>query len=296
MTMRGTGMILVVTGATALPRVITAQAATPASRPPAQECATPRPEWIWCDDFEQDRLRRYFEYDDVSRSFARASGVGVGGSYGMRARFSPGQVSAGSLHLAFGKVPDAYFRPVDAGTARYRELYWRFYVRYQRGWVGGVGYKLTRAMIFTSSTWAEGAVAHLWGGDAPDTNYLQLDPVSGTDPLGNVLSTKYNDFARFHWLGKKRGATPLGDAGHVGRWYCVEVHAKLNDPMRSDGVFEYWVNGDLDAREEGLNFAGTLTTYGINAVFFENYWNTGAPAAQERDLDNIVVSMQRIGC
>ena len=214
----------------------------------------------------------------------------------MRARFSPGQVSAGSLHLAFGKVPDAYFRPVDAGTARYRELYWRFYVRYQRGWVGGVGYKLTRAMIFTSSTWAEGAVAHLWGGDAPDTNYLQLDPVSGTDPLGNVLSTKYNDFARFHWLGKKRGATPLGDAGHVGRWYCVEVHAKLNDPMRSDGVFEYWVNGDLDAREEGLNFAGTLTTYGINAVFFENYWNTGAPAAQERDLDNIVVSIQRIGC
>src|SRR5436853_7258976 len=94
--------------------------------PPAgnlSECAAPRPEWIWCDDFEQDRLPRYFEYDDASRSFARATGVGVGGSYGMRARFSPGQVSAGSLHLAFGKVPDAYFRPVDAGTARYRELY-----------------------------------------------------------------------------------------------------------------------------------------------------------------------------
>jgi len=31
-------------------------------------------------------------------------------------------------------------------------------------------------------------------------------------------------------------------------------------------------------------------------VFFENYWNDGAPAAQERDLDNIVVSTERIGC
>jgi len=31
-------------------------------------------------------------------------------------------------------------------------------------------------------------------------------------------------------------------------------------------------------------------------VFFENYWNTGSPAAQERYLDDIVVSTRRIGC
>ena len=52
----------------------------------------------------------------------------------------------------------------------------------------------------------------------------------------------------------------------------------------------------LDAQRTGLNFVGSYDAYGINALFFENYWNTGAPAAQERDLDNIVVSMQRIGC
>ena len=290
--------VLAVIGAAVVwPTCGMAQGAPPAGAAPVvKECAAPRRDWIWCDDFEQDRLRQYFEYDDASRSFVRATGVGVGGSFGMRARFTPGQVSAGSLHLAFGKVPDAYFHPVDAGTAKYRELYWRFYVRYQPGWVGGVGYKLTRAMIFTSSTWAEAMVAHLWGGDAPDTNYLQLDPVSGTDPLGNVQSAKYNDFARFHWLGKHRGATPLGDAAHVGRWYCIEAHARLNDPGRPNGAFEYWVNGELDARKEALNFVADFTAYGINAVFFENYWNTGAPATEERDFDNIVVSTQRIGC
>src|SRR5207302_844342 len=206
-----------------------AQGAPPAGAAPVvKECANPRREWIWCDDFEQDRLRQYFEYEDVSGRFARVAGVGVKGSFGMRARFARGETSAGSLHLAVGKVPDKYFRPVDAGTTTYRELYWRLYVRYQPGWTGGVGYKLTRAMSFTSSSWSEAMVAHLWGGDPPDTNYLQLDPVSGTDPLGHVLSTKYNDFARFHWLGRKRGTMPLGDAAHVGQWYCVEVHARLN--------------------------------------------------------------------
>ena len=285
-------MIIFVTGMTSRASRAGAQAAPRA----ANECATPHREWIWCDDFEEDRLQQYFEYDEASGSFVRAAGAGVQGSFGMRARFTRGQTSVGSLHLAMGKVPDKYFRPVDAGTAIYRDLYWRLYVRYQPGWVGGVGAKLTRAMSFTNSTWAEAMVAHLWGGDPPDTNYLQLDPVSGTDPSGNVRPAKYNDFARFRWLGKKRGATPLADPSRVGQWWCVEAHARLNDPGQANGVFEFWVNGDLSAREEGLNFVGTFTTYGINAVFFENYWNGGAPATQERYLDNIVVSTLRIGC
>ena len=290
MTRRAATVSLGIAAAALRPAPATAQAAR------ANECATPHREWIWCDDFEQDRLRQYFEYEDVSGRFTRAAGVGVEGSFGMRARFARGEMSAGSLHLAFGKVPDKYFRPVDGGSAKYRELYWRLYVRYQPGWIGGVGYKLTRAMSFTNANWAEAMVAHLWGGDAPDTNYLQLDPVSGTDALGHVQPTKYNDFTRFRWLGRKRGPLPLGDAAHVGQWYCVEVHARLNDPGRADGVFEFWVNRELQAREDALNFVGAFTEFGINAVFFENYWNEGAPAAQERYLDNIVVSTQRIGC
>lgn len=301
MTRPATALVLALAGATAsLP--IGAMVGRPAAqsrssgKPLVNECASPQPGWIWCDDFEQDRLHKYFEYDSASGSFMRAAGAGVDGSFGMRARFSRGQVSAGSLHLAIGKAPDAYFRPVDAGTAKYRDVYWRLYVRYQPGWVGGVGYKLTRAASFTSSNWAEAMIAHLWGGDAPDTNYLQLDPVSGTDGGGNVRPTKYNDFTRFRWLGKRRGTTPLGDAAHVGTWHCVETHARLNDPGAADGVFEFWIDGDLQARESSLDFVDTFTTYGINAIFFENYWNPGAPADQERDIDNIVVSTQRIGC
>ena len=35
---------------------------------------------------------------------------------------------------------------------------------------------------------------------------------------------------------------------HVGKWYCIEAHAPLNDPGRANGVFELWINGGLEAR------------------------------------------------
>lgn len=281
--------VLLVTGAAARPGT----RAVPAR---ASECATPAAGWIWCDDFEQDRLRQYFEYDTGDSSFVRAPGVGVTGSYGMRVRFKQGQVEAGALHLAFGKVPDPYFRPVDAGTAVYHDVYWRLYVRTQPGWIGGAGYKLTRAISFATPKWAQAMIAHLWGGDHPDTTRLQLDPVRGTDGLGGLRTAGYNDFGHFTWLGRRLGTTPLFDASHVGRWYCVEAHATLNETGLSNGLFEFWVNGNLEARATGLNFVGAFRDYGINAVFFENYWNHGAPVAEERYFDNVVVSTQRIGC
>src|SRR5947209_5886031 len=166
----------------------------------ANECATPTPGWIWCDDFEQDRLSRYTFWDHPE-SFQRVAGVGVGGSYGMRARFA----------------------------------------------------------------------------------------------AGHVLTTSYNDGAHFTWLGTAYGRTPLFDASHVGQWYCIEAHVKLNDAGQSNGVFEYWINGALETQKTGLNWLGAFSAYGINTVMFENYNNYGSPVAQDRYIDNIVVSTQRVG-
>ena len=45
--------------------------------PLPNECANPQPGWIWCDDFDLDRLGDYFEYDDSNGDFVRGVGVGV---------------------------------------------------------------------------------------------------------------------------------------------------------------------------------------------------------------------------
>src|SRR3989449_2287960 len=183
----------------------------------------------------------------------------------------------------------------DAGTANYREMYWRMYLRTQPGWLGGSFYKLMRATVFATANWAQAAIAHVWG-DPAATNTLQLDPARGTDAAGNVLTTSYNDGAHFTWLGTAYGRTPLFDASHVGQWYCIEAHVKLNDAGQSNGVFEYWINGALETQKTGLNWLGAFSAYGINTVMFENYNNYGSPVAQDRYIDNIVVSTQRVGC
>ena len=271
---------------------VTVQAASSSA-----ECANPQPGWIWCDDFEQNRFSQYFEVDTSNGDFVRVAGVGLNGSTGIRSHFAAGQVSAGSLHLGMGLTPQAYIRPVDAGTAKYREIYWRVYVKYQSGWIGGGGYKMSRVQILANSSWGQAMVAPVWGGDTPQTqNYLLIDPTRGTDSAGTLLATTYGDFAHLTFLGAVQSVTPLFDAAHVGSWYCVEAHVRLNDPGSVNGMFELWINGNLEAQHNGLNWVGSYSDYGINTMFLESYWNTGATQAEDRYFDNLVVSTERIGC
>ena len=260
------------------------------------ECDTPQPGWIWCDDFDQDRLAQYFEFDGAKGSFARTAAVGNGGSWAMGAHFAAGQVSVGSLKVAFGRTPAAGFRAVDGGTVDYRELYWRIYLRNQPGWVGGGGDKLTRMMVLATGSWAQAMMAHVWSGGKADRNYLVLDPASGTDRQGNLQTTAYNDFPKFRWLGAVRGSTSLFGGSQTGAWHCVEVRVRLNDAGQANGLFELWIDGTLDGRAANLNWLGSYAGFGLNAVFLENYWNAGSPVAQDRYLDNFVVSTARIGC
>jgi hypothetical protein len=263
------------------------------------ECASPQAAWIWCDDFETDRTASYYEYSNASGNFVRQSGVGINGSTAMHAHYvTGGGPDFGYLHLAIGKTPSSYLRAADAGTATYRELYWRLYVRYAPGWIGGGGNKLTRAVSMAKSDLSEAAFAHVWSGQdgTSGANQLYIDPASGTDTIGNVLTAGYNDFAHMRWLGARGSTLTLFDSAHIGQWYCIEVHAKLNDPGSSNGVMQLSINGTLQAQDTGMNWVGDFTAYGFNVVMLENYWNAGAPQNEDRYLDNFVVSTQPIGC
>jgi hypothetical protein len=261
------------------------------------ECAAPKPEWVWCDDFEQDRFAQYFEYDSAGGAFAPRDSVGWGGSRGMRVSWAPGRVSAGALHLAFGRTPAPSIRPVDQGIRDYRELYWRLYVKNQPAWVGGGGYKLSRAQILASPSWAQAMLAPVWSGSSPQQQQtLMIDPASGTDASGTLLTTQYNDQAHLHFLGAAVARSQVFATAAIGSWYCVEAHVRLNTPGQSDGVFELWIDDQIEATRAGLNWVGGYSQYGLNAVFVENYWNNGAPKAQERYIDRLIVSTARIGC
>jgi hypothetical protein len=257
--------------------------------------ATVHPEWIFCDAFESDAPMvgpgRYFEHDDNAGEFVVAEGVGVDGSRGLQVHWQPGEVGAGHLNLSFGRTPSAYMDSGIRTDEDFREIWYRMMLRNAPGWTGSPA-KLSRATVIAADDWSQAMIAHLWSDDA---EHLGIDPASCVEN-GQVVCSGYNDFDRLHWLGFQAGPTPVFATEQAGEWRCIEAHVRLDDPGRANGVQEFWIDGVLEARGEGLEFVGTYADYGINAVFFENYWNEGSPQEQERFFDDIVVSTAPIGC
>ncbi len=265
----------------------------------AGECVDWRikhPEWIFCDDFESNAPLvgngRYFEMDDNKGDFTVVTGTGRAGSRGMRAIWQPGEVEAGNLKLGFGRNPSSYMNRGVSPNETFREIHYRMFVRMQEGWQGSP-FKLSRATVISGSDWSQAMIAHLWSGDKDN---LILDPVRCVDASGNVKCKGYNNFANMEWIGQAKGTTPVFSGNYGGKWFCVEAQVRLNSPGKQDGFNAFWVDGKLEAKREGVDFVRNYQTYGLNAVFFENHWNSGSPKRQERYFDNIVVSRQRIGC
>ncbi|WP_218781692.1 hypothetical protein, partial [Paenibacillus sp. MY03] len=215
----------------------------------------------------------------------------------MKGAFKQGATGAGGMKVAFGKTPDPYISPVSRDGEIIREIYYRMYLKHDENWIGGGGDKLSRVTSLTSN-WAQPFIGHVWSGNStpnnPDKDYLLLDPASGTDEAGNLMTTKYNDFNNLRWLGIKKGLTPIFSSDYVGKWYSIEVHIKLNDAGQANGVFEYWINNTLQASKTDMNWMGNYDAYGINAVLFEHYWNSGSLQDQNRYFDNIVISTEKI--
>ena len=259
---------------------------------------------IFCDDFESDEpiLNRYFEYNDDNGRFIRMRGVGRDSSYGMRMLWKKGETDGGYLHKAIGRSPDEKMTKAAFPEKDFGEIYWRIDLKNQEGWEGGGGDKLTRATIIAGKNWQQAMIAHIWsGGKPPANNYLIMDPASGiNDSTGKLITTAFNDFTNLRWLGNVAGITPLFNSEVVGKWYCIITHIKLNSPGKKNGIFEFWINDTLQAGRYDLDWVSNWNTspfsYGINAVFFENYWNRGSPKEQERYFDNILITTSPIQC
>ncbi len=265
----------------------------------ANECnnwQTAHPEWIFCDDFESDDPLvgngRYFEYVSNGGEFVPMTSIGFNSSKGMRALWHPGSVEAGNLKLGFGRNPSGYMNKGIRPTEDFREVYYRLYLRMQSGWQGNPA-KLSRATVIAANDWSQAMIAHIWNGS---DDKLAVDPVRCVDTNNAYKCIGYNDFPNMDWIGNQSGVTPIFAPEHNNEWFCIEAHVKLNDPGQSNGVQEFWINGSLEARRDNLNFVRSYTAYGINAIFFENWWNSGSPQEQERYIDNIVVSTVPIGC
>ncbi len=246
---------------------------------------------IFKDNFEGSASMhsKYFSYNDHNGDFVVANNVGVGGSKGLSSHWEQGQVDAGSFWYMFGRNP---ITSLSHTSSSFNNIYWRFYLRTSEGWTGGNPAKLTRATVFSSPNWSQAMIAHVWGNLGEDV--IKMDPVSCVFN-GQVQSNGYNDHSAMQWLGAKVGQTPVYSEERSNSWQYIEVHVKLNTLGESDGVFEVWVNDNLESEQQDLNFRGTWSEYEINGIAFGNWWNNGAQASQNRYIDNLVISTNPIG-
>ena len=76
------------------------------------------------------------------------------------------------------------------------------------------------------------------------------DPASGVRD-DKVVTRKWNDFERLRWLGKANATTQVYAPENRNRWFCIEVHMKLNTPGRTDGQFAVWIDDRLEANLDG---------------------------------------------
>ena len=259
------------------------------------ECAnfkTTHPEWLWCDDFESDSALEssYFEVNRSGGRFGVTTETALGGTGALKGTYIPGSEEAGNVKYSFGRTPVSQKNYADRD---FTDIYWRVYMKTGAGWTGN-GTKIGRHIQFAGANWSEASVAMLWEDTASGVS-VGIDPASGVSG-STVVTTKYNDWDHLKWLGHVSATTPVYSSANIGRWFCIETRMKLNTPGQSDGVYSLWIDGKLEAEKTGLNWRGSYTQYGINAVFLENWINSGPSKQLVRYFDNFVISEGRIGC
>jgi hypothetical protein len=267
--------------------------ATAAPEIPRIDCVVPTavqphendPATIWYDDFN-GAPKPYAEGKSPLDDTVSFGGPGKS----MLCLYEKGSQGKGGRKVFFGDSPTYVNRTVRRGK-QFEEIYWRIYVKHQYGWTGSPA-KMSRATSLASSKWTQAMIAHVWSSRNAS---LTLDPVRGVRN-GLVVTRKYNDFERMKWLGNRPVSTfPIHATEESGYWVLVESRAKLNTPGKKDGINQLWIDGRLECERRNLDFRGTYTKHGINAVFLEAYWNGGSPVTQSRWYDNFVIATKPIG-
>jgi hypothetical protein len=251
--------------------------------------------WVFCEDFEalDDPHEVFFDYSDAGGKFTLQQHGGASGLGAMKATYSAGVEAAGFLSVSFGESPiDKGTRPNYAPDTSFDEVYWRFRVKMEAGWPDIGPHKLTRATAFAGPDWGQAMVASL----ASDGDGVTLAGSGATCVFGGEVACQGYEDASLDPLLLLPGVTPLFSEDLSGQWHCVEAHVKLNSVGLPDGVFEFWVDGQLENGGNQFDWRGEWSDYGLNLITIENFWTGGAPLQLDRWIDDVVISSQPIGC
>ena len=235
------------------------------------------PQWLFCDDFEtqQDLSVNYHD----SR-FGQSNGMSVtqndpfSGLYSLEQHYVPGR-SAGWITRYIGDNPH-----LTSPGGKLTEIYVRTYHKFEKGFEG-MPQKMARVKVYkTAQDWDGALGVYQW------VNKYIL--------CADKRTYLYGD-KRFQWLPVTYSTLDFSNPANIGRWICIEVRIKLNTPGKSDGIIQYWADGEQILLDTGLPLGNETDSNGLNMVMWDCYWAGKSPKEQSRFYDNLVISTAPIG-
>jgi hypothetical protein len=225
------------------------------------------PEWLWCDDFEDEKPLSEKYQDVSSNGFARSGDDKFDGTYSLCQLYTPGQVDAGWV-----------IRVDNSGFPEH--LFYRWYHKFEKGFTGFPP-KMARVRYrMRSGDWSSSLALHCW----IDKGFVVADVAAKTSTQANSSG----------WLPVAVSSFSFDSLANMGRWVCFEMEVQLNTPGKNDGLYRVWADNLQIIERLNVDLRG-IETYKLNEVMLDCYWNGGSPKEQRRYYDNFVISTQRIG-
>jgi hypothetical protein len=268
-------------------------ATDPTGSPDANGCPGNAPaSWISCEDFDSiddapNQIAQWFEMGD-------GFGVEPDGDdptdLALRITLQPSMVFGGWVSLRWGNGPDG--PGVDSPGEDFDEVWVRYSLRTGDDWPGYEIGDVGELIAANGPNWAIATETAIRGDAAG-----RLRPLGWTCIFDGGLacngSNDWNGALQLIWQEQGPSTFFGGDSAGVTR--CLEAHMRLNTPGASDGEAHVWIDGVEEIARTGIDFRGSWTDYGLNALRFTNYAN---PPASPLDfwVDDVVVATERIGC
>ncbi|MBL8941780.1 MAG: hypothetical protein JNK45_01480 [Myxococcales bacterium] len=265
----------------------------PTGSPDANGCPGNAPaSWISCENFDaiDDAPNQIAQWDEMGDGFGVEPDGDDPTDLALRITLQPSMVFGGWVSLRWGNGPDG--PGVDSPGEDFDEVWVRYSLRTDDDWPGYEIGDVGEIIAANGPNWAIATETAIRGDAAG-----RLRPLGWTCIFDGALacngSNDWNGALQLIW--QEQGPSTIFGADSAGQTRCLEAHMRLNTPGASDGEAHVWIDGVEEIATTGVDFRGTWTDYGLNALRFTNYINP-PPSPLNFWVDDVVVATERIGC
>lgn len=226
------------------------------------------PEWLWCDDFENN-TNLSDNYQDVSTNgMSITADEAYQGTHSLCQHYTVGQVDAGWI----SRIDD---------TGYPDHVFMRWYHKFEDNFEGFPPKMARIRYRHHSGDWTTIFAVHCW---LENDGHLALDVYASNSSQANSSG----------WLPIAVTPFTFSEPENIGTWICIEMEMQLNTSAETDGAYRLWIDDTLITERLNVDLRGS-TQDKINEFMLDCYWNDGSPQEQNRYYDNLVISTQKIG-